>query len=179
MNVLWKKMSDRVIRVNRWRSLRQKRYCLPSGVVSDFYTINRHDVVCSMVVTKNGRVVLAKQFRPGTERVMNELPGGGINRGETPRHAAVREVLEETGYRGHVQFVGKSSNDGWVDGWRYHFLITQAVLAHSPKPDKNEPIEVITVTMKKFVTMVAQGKMTDSETAYRGLIGLGILKEKK
>lgn len=175
MSLIWKKMSDRVIRVNRYRSLRKKRFRLPDGQVGDFYTINRHDVVCSLVVTKDRRVVLAKQFRPGIERVMFELPGGWVDHGETPRVAAAREVLEETGYCGHIQSLGRTSNDGWSEGWRYHFLVTDAKLVQQPKNDKYEAIEVVTVPMKTFIAMVAKGKMTDSETAFRGLMELGIV----
>lgn len=176
MNLVWKKQGDRVITVNRYRSLRKKHYQLPNGQVGDFYTVNRPNIVCSLVVTKDRRVVLAKQFRPGVERVMFELPGGWIDRGEKPRTAAAREVLEETGYRGRVLSLGRTSNDGWSEGWRYHFLVTEAKLVQQPKNDKYEAIEVVTVPMKKFMAMLAAGKMCDSETAYRGLLEIGVIK---
>lgn len=49
-----------------------------------------------VVVERNGRVLAVAHhgdpFRLG-------LPGGGIDAGETPEQAAVRELLEETGVR--------------------------------------------------------------------------------
>jgi len=48
------------------------------------------------VCESEGRVLLARWTGPrGPEWT---LPGGGIDHGEDPRHAAVREVAEETGY---------------------------------------------------------------------------------
>jgi 8-oxo-dGTP diphosphatase len=49
-----------------------------------------------VVVVREGRVLLARWTGPrGPEWT---LPGGGLDHGEDPRAAAVREVEEETGY---------------------------------------------------------------------------------
>ncbi|MCP8718011.1 MAG: NUDIX hydrolase [Asgard group archaeon] len=45
-------------------------------------------------------IVLVKQFRPPTEKVIIELPAGLIDPNETVESTAVRELLEETGYVG-------------------------------------------------------------------------------
>lgn len=44
------------------------------------------------IVIKDGKILLSKQFGNGYD-----LPGGGLDLGERPEHAAVREVKEETG----------------------------------------------------------------------------------
>lgn len=46
--------------------------------------------------------ILVEQFRPPQGRVTIEFPGGLIDEHETPEEAALRELLEETGYRGNV-----------------------------------------------------------------------------
>ncbi len=45
-------------------------------------------------------VLLQKQFRPPTNRVVIEVPAGLIDGGETASECAVRELKEETGYIG-------------------------------------------------------------------------------
>jgi ADP-ribose pyrophosphatase YjhB (NUDIX family) len=49
------------------------------------------------VVERDGAVLLARWLAP--DRPRWTLPGGGLDHGEHPRDAAVREVFEETGYR--------------------------------------------------------------------------------
>ncbi len=179
MTLAWKKLSDKRITINRYRSLRKKRFRLPTGVVGDFYTNNTPDIVSALVVTTDKRVVLVKQFRPGIERMLLEVPGGAIESGEKPRSAVAREVLEETGYRGRVQPLGKGHSDAWSEGWWYHHLVTDAIFVQPPKHDRFELIEVVVVPMKKFLQMIQQGAVVDSRTVYRGLLKLGILKVKK
>jgi 8-oxo-dGTP diphosphatase len=49
------------------------------------------------VVERDGAVLLARWV--GSRPPRWTLPGGGLDHGEDPRHGAVREVEEETGYR--------------------------------------------------------------------------------
>ncbi|MGP5307092.1 NUDIX hydrolase [Brachybacterium alimentarium] len=54
--------------------------------------------VCAYVVShRGGAILLAHQVSPGPACGMWTLPGGGVEFGEHPRDAAVREVREETG----------------------------------------------------------------------------------
>ena len=45
------------------------------------------------IVFKDDKVLLSPQFNEG----MYDLPGGGLDLGELPEHAVIREVKEETG----------------------------------------------------------------------------------
>jgi 8-oxo-dGTP diphosphatase len=47
------------------------------------------------ILPRNGRLLLTYQGAPHFEL---QLPGGGIDPGESPIHALHREVMEETGY---------------------------------------------------------------------------------
>lgn len=51
---------------------------------------------------KATEVVLTKQFRPPTGKVVIELPAGLIDPKESIESTAVRELIEETGYHGTV-----------------------------------------------------------------------------
>ncbi len=174
----WKKISERVERVNRFRSFRVVRYRMSNGAERDFYLFlhGQGKVVCALVLTQQKRVVIAKQFRLGPERVMWELPGGGINRGETPRQAIVREVLEETGYRGRPIAIGVSTNDAWSVLTRYHFVITDAVRVANPTPEAGEATEVEVISLPQLRRRIRAGDLTDAETAYRALEFLKLLR---
>jgi len=49
------------------------------------------------LVVKNGKVLMVQQ-RTGRGKIVWNFPGGGIEEGETPEEACIRELREETGY---------------------------------------------------------------------------------
>ena len=71
-----------------------------SGVDFDqpYYVLRTSDYVTVVPVTDAREVVFVKQYRPALERYTTELPSGHVETGEEPAAAALRELLEETGY---------------------------------------------------------------------------------
>lgn len=50
-------------------------------------------------ITRDRKAVLVKQYRHGSQKYTLEVPAGLVEPGEDPAAAALRECLEETGYR--------------------------------------------------------------------------------
>jgi ADP-ribose pyrophosphatase len=72
-------------------------------VVADFdgftkeYYVQDHGRRAGVVVIRERKVLIVRQYRLLVDDLSWEIPGGGIMKGETPEQAAVRECLEETG----------------------------------------------------------------------------------
>lgn len=64
-----------------------------------FKRTNCYGIVAVVPITKDGKVIVVKQFRPPTEKYVVEFPAGLNDRSETLENAARRELIEETGYR--------------------------------------------------------------------------------
>ena len=70
----------------------------PPGGGQPHYVIQGQDFVVIVAVTHQNRILLVRQYRPPVAAVTLELPAGHVEAGETPKQAARRELLEETGH---------------------------------------------------------------------------------
>lgn len=66
---------------------------------------NTTGIVAVVPITKEGNIVLVKQYREPFKKIVAEIPAGligDIDNTETATTAARRELLEETGYYAHM-----------------------------------------------------------------------------
>ncbi|MFA6296210.1 MAG: NUDIX hydrolase [Patescibacteria group bacterium] len=177
MKINWDKISEKSIEKSKWRKMIRRKFAFPNGKAVDFDLKKEGPFVCILAITKNNKVILAKQFRPGPEKILLELPGGYIDKGETPANAAKRELLEETGYIGKIKFIGKSLDDAYSTLIRYNFVATNCIKkdVKNIKKDQNEFIKIVEMPIKKFRQHLQSGMLTDIEVGYLGLDFLKLL----
>lgn len=103
------------------------------------------DWVNVLAYTGAGEVVLVRQWRAGVGHNTLELPGGIIDPGEDPAHAALRELAEETGYVGE-----RAEPLGWthpnpanLTNRCYSFLVRDARQVDAQRLDAGEDIQVV------------------------------------
>jgi ADP-ribose pyrophosphatase len=148
-----------------------RSYRMPDGQMADWDVIRGGRTVAVVALTKQGQVLLVRQFRPGPERVLLELPGGGVGEGEDVVAAAARELLEETGYSAaDVRLVGQT----WLAA--YSTARRHAVIATGCRPvpeadqtvhkDPLEFIEPVLLSMDEFRAHVCGGQLTDTDIAF-------------
>lgn len=102
----WKLISSKNVLSSKWMSVEKRTYELPGGkVVDDFYHLKRSDYVLIIAQNNQNEIAVIKQYRRGVDDEVYELPAGWIEKGESPKEAALRELEEETGLSGEVKFV--------------------------------------------------------------------------
>ncbi|HBR80295.1 MAG: NUDIX hydrolase [Candidatus Uhrbacteria bacterium GW2011_GWE2_45_35] len=172
--MLWQKHDEKLIR-DGFRKILSKIFILPNGQKKDFEIKKEGDVVCVVPVTKKEKIILAKQFRPGLEKIFLELPGGGVEQDETPEMAVKRELLEETGYVGQVEFVCTIPICAYSTGRRHVFVATECEKVGEQKLDDSEFAEVVFMTLGDFRNHLREGQLTDVNVGYLGLDFLNLL----
>jgi ADP-ribose pyrophosphatase len=120
-----------------------------TGAIKQFSLIECVDWINVIALTDAGHVVLLRQFRPGTNRVCLEIPGGMMEPGEDPCTAAARELAEETGYTGgSLEVIGKvAPNPAIQNNTLYTVLARGVTLTQAPTPDDGEVLAVETATL--------------------------------
>lgn len=170
----WVKLTEAPDRIG-YRKVLRCEFQLPDGRVDNYDIKDEADFVAILALTAEQKVVLARQFRPGPAEVLMEVPGGGIEPGETPEAAAARELLEETGYVGDLRSLNHTHVCAYSNGRQHNFVATNCRRVQPPAPDANEYIEVIELPLDAFRDLLRSGQMTDVDTGYLGLDALGLL----
>ena len=143
----------------------------PNGTSRKITTVRHAPCVVLITILDDGRVVLIRQYRHSVQRVLWELPAGGIEPGEAPEAAALRECEEETKLApSHVERLGALlAAPGYCDEEMIFFKVTglRAPAADSThKPDEDENITVHPTTVAEAKAMLARGDIVDLKTAY-------------
>ena len=151
------------------RTIDRIDYKLPNGAEADFYIKAEGPSVATLALTEHDEVILARQFRPGPNAILNELPGGFIDPGEDALTAAKREFLEETGYTGDFVFIGTCLDDAYSTMQRHCFVATNCKKVSEIQSTTTEHTELILMPFAEFRQHIKTGQMTDIEVAYLAL----------
>ncbi|MCP9493153.1 MAG: NUDIX hydrolase [Pyrinomonadaceae bacterium MAG19_C2-C3] len=133
-----------------------------------FYVLECPDWVNVIPITVNNGVVMIEQYRHGIGRVTLEIPGGMVDAGESPRDAALRELLEETNYAGdNVVNLGSTHPNPAIENNSIHtFLARDVRLSDKDKTfihqDSSEHTTVRLVPLRDVGGLIREGVITHS-----------------
>ena len=174
----WQRIEPTIVTKIDYHNVVIKTYKLPDGNMTTRATFLSEGQRAAGViaVTKDNQVIVARQFRPGPEKIMNEIPGGWAEKSEDPQTAAMRELKEETGYTSqNVSFLGEFSRDSYVNGRWFYYLALDCEQTELQALDDNEFVSVELCSIEEFIQNAKQGNMTDpfaALAAYDQLIKL-------
>jgi len=158
-------ISSKYVFRGRAVSLRVDTVELPLGRHTTRETVEHPDCIVVVPLDGQGNVLLVRQFRHPVNKMLLELPAGGIEEGETPEDGVRRELQEEIGYLpGRVESLGGFySAPGFCTEYLYLYLATELTPSRLVASDTEE-IEVVKVPLKKIPDLVSSGQVCDAKS---------------
>lgn len=159
----WEVISSKRDQSYRVFSLRTDRARSPrTGQEHDFFILESSPWVNVIPITAQKEVVMVKQYRHGIGETTLEIPGGLVEKNDTPEEAARRELYEETGYReSRMALLGSvHPNPAIQSNQCYTFLATDVYHAGRQQQDEKEDIEVFLHPLPKIPHLIRDGTIT-------------------
>jgi ADP-ribose pyrophosphatase len=161
----WQTLESVPLVEDRWIKPTADRCLLSSGkVIEPYYVLHEPDWVHVFAQDGDGSVLVVRQFRYAAAALCVELPGGVIDKGETPLAAAKRELLEETGYAASEWIpVGRMYANPARQTNSVHVFAARG-LAHpmSQALDDSEEIEFEFAPIARVHEMIEQGQFSQA-----------------
>jgi ADP-ribose pyrophosphatase len=145
--------------------IRRDKVIEPSGVRATREVITHPGSVVVLPVLPDGKILLIWQYRHATRQYLWELVAGRIDPGESPKVAAARELIEETGYRAKRfrVFLDLFPTPGFLEE-RMFILLAEGLTAGEAEPEEDEKIVSRAYTRKQLEEMIRGGKLRDAKS---------------
>jgi ADP-ribose pyrophosphatase len=145
--------------------IRRDELVEPGGVRTTREMITHSGSVVVLPLLRDGRVLLIRQYRHAARQFLWELVAGRIDEGESPRKAAARELIEETGYRArHFQiFLDFFPTPGFLEE-KMFILLAEDLTEGTAQPEEDEKIESRAYSRKELEQMIQKRIIRDGKT---------------
>jgi ADP-ribose pyrophosphatase len=160
-----KVLSSKIVYEGAVFGVRRDEVIEPSGVRATREVVTHPGSVVVLPVLSDGRLLLIQQYRHATRQYLWELVAGRIDAGETPREAAARELIEETGYRATKFriFLDIFPTPGFLEE-RMFILLAEGLRAGEAQPEEDEKIVSRAYNRKQLGEMIRNGTLRDAKS---------------
>jgi ADP-ribose pyrophosphatase len=144
-------------------NLRKDKFLLNSKIIDK--EIVGHQNSVGIVAISGSNVILVTQYRRAANKVLLEIPAGKIEKDETPRQAAVREMAEEIGCTGILKPLLK-----WYLAPGYSTELMHVFVAMNLRKiargllDDDENIRIRKMSLSAAIKKCLNGKIKDAKT---------------
>ena len=146
---------------------------LPSGRKTKREIVEHGGVAAIVAIDSENNVVLVRQYRKPVERVLLEIPAGGMEPGEDALVCARRELEEETGFSAErwEELGFFYTSPGFCTEQMHLYLATELRPAKNAADD-DENIELVRVPLTSVPELIASGEVCDAKSIAGLLIAL-------
>ena len=139
----------------------EKDFKLPGGRIVRRYPFIKREPGSLILAFKENKLLLLKEYRPILGCWVYQLPGGKVEKGESPSTCAKREIEEETGYKvkSIKQMFRIWVSPSFIKQYNY-FFVAQIASKGEQKLESDETIKIEFAKLDKVLRMIMDGKIT-------------------
>ena len=121
--------------------------------------------VCILPLDEDNNVLMVRQFRYPSQKVLLEIPAGKMEYGEDHRECGLRELKEETGCTcDEFTYLGNLIPTPAYDTEVIHMYLARGLHSGEQKLDDDEFLDVEKIPLDKAVEMVMNNEIADAKT---------------
>ena len=138
---------------------------LPNNKIAIREKVTHPGAVGIVPVSKEGKIILVKQFRYPLGSVLLEIPAGKLGKNENPLDCARRELREEIGATGGklIHLTTFYTSPGFCNEVLYLYLAINFEKKEN-NLDDDEFLRIVELKMKDALSYVENGKLKDAKT---------------
>ena len=157
----WKCLEVERIFSSPWLCLENHRVRSPAGHEFQHVVVKADPSVLIVPVTREGRIIIIREYRYPTRGWNYEVPGGGTD-GLPLATAARKELKEETGYVAQrLEKVGKFVVYSGVSSEFCHVFLATGLRRQAQQTELTEHIRVRSVTWTELERLIATNRFRD------------------
>ncbi len=162
----WKTLDSKHLFKDNWLTLRADTCEKPDGtIIKPYYVYEFTDWVTAVPITREGKIVMIKQYRHALGDISIEIPGGCVDASDDNlEKACARELLEETGYvfEKFTYLCKTSANPSTNNNLMHVFLAEGGGWQKPPKLDEGEDIETLLLSVEEVKQLIKENKIIQS-----------------
>lgn len=159
----WKRLSTKLLLQHPRLSVYEDTVLLPSGHTTQYIHLGKHkDSAMVIAVDRRQKILVQKEYSYPTDKWLYQFPGGALEKGETPKQGALRELMEEASLTGKLEEIGWFYVDNRRKKDKFFVFVAHDIEPCDPiDGDPEEVFQEFWYTKKQIHELIKKGQVVN------------------
>lgn len=156
----WKKLSETKLLEHPRLTVFEDDVELPNGHKTKYLRFaEAPDAACILAINDEGKILVQKEYSYPVDEWLYQMPGGAIDKGETPEQGAARELAEEAGLAGTLTPIGWFYIDNRRKDTKFYVYVAHDLTSCETNHDLEEAFEDHWFSEAEIDQMIRDGEI--------------------